>query len=63
VANVTITNIPGNIRNRSKRKAVLNSARHQKWIDEALSSGPISALAEKEMDAIRDRVLKIASKK
>lgn len=32
--------------------------RDQKWIDEALASGPAQSLTEKEMDAIRDRVLR-----
>jgi Arc-like DNA binding domain len=38
--------------------AALNSKRDQKWIDEALASGPAQPLTEKEMDAIRDRILK-----
>jgi len=38
--------------------AALNSKRDQKWIDEALASGPATPLTEKEMDAIRNRVLK-----
>ena len=38
--------------------AALNTKRDQRWIDEALASGPESPLTEKEMDAIRDRVLK-----
>jgi hypothetical protein len=38
--------------------AALNSKRDQKWIDEALTSGPAAPLTEKEMDAIRDRILK-----
>ena len=38
--------------------AALNTKRDQKWIDEALASGPAAPLTEKEMDAIRDRVLK-----
>ena len=38
--------------------AALNTKRDQRWINEALASGPESPLTEKEMDAIRDRVLK-----
>src|SRR5207249_4031679 len=38
--------------------AALNTKRDQRWVDEALASGPESPLMEKEMDAIRDRVLK-----
>jgi hypothetical protein len=32
--------------------------RDQQWIDEALASGPAAPLTRKEMNAIRDRVLK-----
>lgn len=39
--------------------AALHTKRDQKWIDEALASGPATPLTEKEMDAIRDRVLKV----
>jgi hypothetical protein len=38
--------------------ATLNSKRDQRWIDEALASGPTSPLTEKQMDAIRNRVRK-----
>jgi hypothetical protein len=38
--------------------AALNSRRDQKWIEEALASGPATPLTEAEMDAIRNRVLK-----
>lgn len=38
--------------------AALNTKRDQKWIDEALASGAATPLTKKEMDAIRDRVLK-----
>ncbi len=38
--------------------AALNTKRDQRWIDEALASGPATPLTRKEMDAIRDRVLK-----
>jgi hypothetical protein len=38
--------------------AALNTKRDQKWIDGALASGPATPLTEKQMDAIRDRVLK-----
>ena len=38
--------------------AALNSERDQRWVNEALASGPESSLTEKEMDAIRDRILK-----
>ena len=38
--------------------AALTSKRDQKWIDEAIASGPETPLTKKEMDAIHDRVLK-----
>jgi len=38
--------------------AALDAKRDQKWIDEALASGPIAALTNEEMDSVRDRVLK-----
>lgn len=38
--------------------AALNRKRDQKWIDEALASGPATPLSEKEMGAIRARILK-----
>lgn len=38
--------------------AALTTKRDQRWIDEALASGPESPLTDKDMDAIRDRVLK-----
>lgn len=38
--------------------AALDTKRDQQWIDEALASGPAKALSEREMHAIRDRVLK-----
>ena len=38
--------------------AVLNSKRDQKWIDEALASGPAEPLRKKELKAIRDKLLK-----
>ena len=38
--------------------AALNTKRDQKWIDEALSSGPATSLTEKEMDAIFKKTLK-----
>jgi hypothetical protein len=43
-------------------EAAVNSKQVQKWINEAIASGPAAPLAEKEMDAIRDRVLKRKSK-
>lgn len=36
--------------------AALNTRRDQRWIDEAIASGPETPLTKKEMDAIRDRV-------
>ena len=42
--------------------ATLNTKRDQRWVDEALASGPESPLTESDMDAIRDRILKPASK-
>jgi len=38
--------------------AALNTKRDQKWIDEAIASGTASPLTEREMDRIRDKVLK-----
>jgi len=38
--------------------AALTTKRDQKWIDGAIASGPETPLTKKEMDAIRDRVLK-----
>jgi plasmid stability protein len=38
--------------------AALNSKRDQRWIDEAMASGPATPLTEKEMAAVRDRVLR-----
>ena len=38
--------------------AALNTGRDQRWIDEAIASGPEKPLTRKEMDAIRNRVLK-----
>ena len=38
--------------------AALNTRRDQKWIDEALASGPETPLTLKEMKTIRDRALK-----
>lgn len=38
--------------------ATLTTERHQKWMDEAIASGPASPLSKKEMDAIRNRILK-----
>jgi hypothetical protein len=38
--------------------AVLTTKRDQKWIDEAIASGPVTPLTRKDMDAIRERVLR-----
>jgi hypothetical protein len=38
--------------------AAVNARQIQKWIDEAIVSGPATPLTERQMDAIRDRVLK-----
>ena len=38
--------------------AALTAKREQKWIDEAIASGPETPLNKKEMEAIRDRVLR-----
>jgi hypothetical protein len=38
--------------------AALTTKRDQKWIDEAIASGPETPLTKKQMDALRDRVLK-----
>jgi hypothetical protein len=44
--------------NRAGHNDALNTKRAQKWINEALASGTVGPLTEKEMDAIRDSVLK-----
>ena len=38
--------------------AQATTEREQKWIDEALASGPEQPLDRKELDAIRDRILR-----
>jgi hypothetical protein len=38
--------------------AALTAKRDQKWIDEAIASGPETPLTKKEMEAIRDRGLR-----
>ena len=38
--------------------AALNTRRDQRSIDEAIASGPEAPLTKKEMDAIRNRILK-----
>lgn len=38
--------------------AALNTKRDQRWIEEALASGPSAPLTRKEMDTIRDRCLR-----
>ncbi len=38
--------------------AARNSNRDQRWVDEAIASGPESSLTEKEMDVIRNRIVK-----
>jgi hypothetical protein len=37
---------------------VLTTKRDQQWIDEAIASGPATPFTKKEMEAIRDRVLR-----
>ncbi len=38
--------------------AAASRKRDQKWIDEAVASGPATPLTRKEMDAVRDKALK-----
>ena len=38
--------------------AALNTKRNQRWVDEAIASGPETPLTKEEMDAIRHRVLR-----
>ncbi len=38
--------------------AALNTKRDQRWIDEAIASGPETPLSKKEMEAIRNQVLR-----
>jgi hypothetical protein len=42
--------------------AALNTKRDQKWIEEAIASGPATPLTESELNAIRNRVLKRKTK-
>jgi hypothetical protein len=37
--------------------AALNTRRDQRWVDQALSSGPETPLTRAELDKVRDRVL------
>lgn len=39
-------------------EAALTTRRDQKWIAEAIASGPETPLTKKEMNAIRDRILR-----
>ncbi len=39
-------------------EVALNAERDQRWVDEALASGPETPLTRAEMDAVRDRVLR-----
>ncbi len=39
-------------------EAALNTERDQRWVNEALASGPETPLTRAEMDAVRDRVLR-----
>jgi plasmid stability protein len=38
--------------------AALTTKRDQKWIDEAIASGPAIPLTKKDMEAIRNRILR-----
>jgi len=38
--------------------AAMTTKRDQQWIDEAIASGSAAPLTKKEMDTIRDRVLR-----
>jgi plasmid stability protein len=38
-------------------EAAMNTDRDQRWVDEALASGPETPLTRAEMDAVRDRLL------
>jgi hypothetical protein len=38
--------------------AALHSKRDQKWIDEAIASGPATPLSENDLETIREKVLK-----
>jgi hypothetical protein len=44
-------------------EAALSRKQVQDWIDEAIASGPATPLSEKEMDGIRDQILKRNAKK
>jgi hypothetical protein len=59
---VVMAKIPlKNIRKKTQSKnrpPALTTGHDQKWIDEAIASGPETPLTKKEMNAIRDRVLR-----
>jgi hypothetical protein len=38
--------------------AVLNTKRDQKWIEEALASGPATPLTKSDLEEIHDRILR-----
>jgi hypothetical protein len=42
----------------SKKTSLQSQKRDQQWIDEALANGPETPLTKKEMQAVRDRVLR-----
>jgi plasmid stability protein len=42
----------------SQFDAALTTKRDQRWVDEAVASGPETPLTRREMDAIRERVLR-----
>jgi hypothetical protein len=73
MASITLKDIPMELHARLKNEAAVNfrglpheamspleraTKRDQKWIDESIASGPVTSLTKKEMDAIRDRVLR-----
>lgn len=43
---------------RKTEVSALTTKRDQKWIDEAIVSGPETPLTKKEMEAIRNRILR-----
>ena len=39
-------------------EVALDTERDQRWVDEALASGPETPLTREEMDVVRDRILR-----
>jgi hypothetical protein len=57
MARIPLKGVPKEPQLKNKASA-LTTRRDQKWIDEAIASGAETPLTKKEMNAIRDRVLR-----